>query len=95
MWWIDRLNAVKRISTALRERPSSLFPLFFLQNTNTIRTYVHNILTAYLLLPQVGQASVMKVGLSDFHHRDGLDVSLPLFSMVEFTAEVSGVSENK
>lgn len=37
----------------------------------------------------------MKVGLSDFHHRDGLDVSLPLFSMVEFTAEVSGVSENK
>lgn len=35
----------------------------------------------------VGQASVMKVGLSDFHHRDGLDVSMPLFSMVSFSAE--------
>lgn len=31
-------------------------------------------------------AIVAKVGLSDFHHRTGLDVSMPLFSMVEFSA---------
>ncbi|EGD76928.1 hypothetical protein PTSG_07269 [Salpingoeca rosetta] len=32
-------------------------------------------------------AIVAKVGLSEFHHRDGLDVSMPLFSMVTFTPE--------
>ena len=28
-----------------------------------------------------------QVGLSEFHHRDGLDISMPLFSMVTFTPE--------
>ena len=30
---------------------------------------------------------LLQVGLSEFHHRDGLDVSMPLFSMVTFTDE--------
>ena len=36
---------------------------------------------------QPGFASVAKVGLSEFHFRKQLDVSMPLFAMVEFTAE--------